>query len=102
MHDFATKRLIPLWIGFASYIALFAIALTAEASLRGSSLVAIVILALGIPACIAHFTLARAMLVAYGFSWLRLAVLLIVPLIPFTFLAVATWKKVVATRHSVG
>lgn len=100
MRDFAMKRLIPLWIGFAAYVAMFAIVLTAEASLSGgSNALAVVLLALGVAASVAHFTLIRAMLAAYGFSWLRLVVLLLVPVIPFAFLAVVTWKKVDATRH---
>jgi len=99
MRDFAVKRLIALWIGCAAYVAIFAILLTAATSLSGRSPVASVLLALAVPAYLAHFTLIRAMLGAYGFSWLRLAALLLVPVIPFTFLAVVTWKKVEANRH---
>jgi hypothetical protein len=99
MRDFAMKRLIPLWIGFAAYVAMFAIVLTAEASLSRGNALAVVLLALGVAASVAHFTLIRAMLAAYGFSWLRLVVLLLVPVIPFAFLAVVTWKKVDAIRH---
>jgi len=89
MHDFAIKRLISLWIGFAAYVAMFAIALTA----KPGNPAAVVLLALAIPAGLAYFTLVRATLGAYGFSWLRLAVLLLVPFLPFAFLAVVTWRK---------
>jgi hypothetical protein len=104
MRDFAMKRLIPLWIGFAAFLAIIVIALTAETSLAaGNNTLAVVLLVLAIPANIACFTLVRAMLGAYGFGWFRLAALLVVPFIPFGFLAVVTWKNIAATsaRHEV-
>ena len=99
MQNVATKRLILLWAGFAAYLAIFAIALTVEPSTSDYGRRAgLAVLALGIPASLAYFTLIRATLQAYGFSWLRLAVLLFVPIAPFVFLAIATWKKFEATR----
>lgn len=103
MPNFPIRSLIPLWIGFASFVAVVVITFTAEPSVSGrTSPTAIVLLALVVPTYVAYFTLVRAILRAYGFSWLRLAVLVLVPVIPFAFLVIATWKIVEVNRHRAG
>jgi hypothetical protein len=84
----------------AAYLAIFAIALTVEPSTSDYGRRAgLAVLALGIPASLAYFTLIRANTAGRTVScWLRLAVLLFVPIAPFVFLAIATWKKFEATR----